>query len=126
LVSQLQVIPVIGSKYKSESNEGDDDLAHGADDEGSCTLLTQLGPAEVQFGSVLQEQNFGRRGLPWFFSFLAVLPVNCLDHAKTDQQSRGKRQENGPSVERNAFDRGWIGHMWILLWLMAIADVLWD
>ena len=33
---------MIGSKYKSESNEGDDDLAHGADDEGSCTLLTQL------------------------------------------------------------------------------------
>jgi hypothetical protein len=52
--------------------------------------------------------------------------VNCLDHAKTDQQSRGKRQENGPSVERNAFDRGWIGHMWVLLWLMAIADALWN
>jgi hypothetical protein len=60
------------------------------------------------------------------FLFFPVLPVNCLDHAKTDQQSRGKRQENGPSVERNAFDRGWIGHMWILLWLMAIADVLWN
>jgi hypothetical protein len=58
------------------------------------------------------------------FLRLAVLPVNCLDHAKTDQQSRGKRQENGPSVERKAI--GWIGHMWKLLWLMAIADVLWN
>jgi hypothetical protein len=60
------------------------------------------------------------------FLFSRVLPGNRLDHAKTDQQSRGKRQQNGPSVERKAIDRGWIGHMWILLWLVAIADVLWN
>jgi hypothetical protein len=59
------------------------------------------------------------------FLFSPVLPGNRLDHAKTDQQSRGKRQQNGPAVERKAIDRGWIGHMWILLWRMAIADVLW-
>jgi hypothetical protein len=60
------------------------------------------------------------------FSFLAVLPGDRLEDAKTDQQSRGKRQENGPSIERKAIDRGWIGHMWILLCLMTIADLLGD
>jgi hypothetical protein len=39
---------VIGSKYKPESDEGDYDFSHGADDEGSCTLFTELAQIRPQ------------------------------------------------------------------------------
>ena len=32
---------MIGSKYKPESDEGDNDFSHGADDEGACPLREQ-------------------------------------------------------------------------------------
>jgi hypothetical protein len=54
------------------------------------------------------------------FSFLAVLPGNGLNDAKTDEQSRGKCQENGPGIERNAVERGWIRHIRVFLGLMAM------
>ena len=51
-----------------------------------------------------------------------VLPGNGFENAKTDQQSRGKRQQNGPGVEGKAVKRRWVGHMGILLWLRCIRN----
>jgi hypothetical protein len=53
-----------------------------------------------------------------------VLPGNRLEDAKTDEESCGKCQQNGPCVERNAVDRGRIGHIWMLLGLIGNTGVL--